>query len=152
MNGAAGPLRHFASKLARGRRAPGERSTRRIHFGIRCKEDGMTAGSEQPADRPEFSFLERDETVEIVADTPAARLLVTDRRLAVATEDRVALDIGFAGLRRSQFDIERHRPATLLIVPENPTDEPQVLGIPPNRYDEVTRALAIVGRRLAEGN
>lgn len=62
----------------------------------------------------------------------------------------MALDIAFASLPRIQFDIERSRPATLVIVPEHPTHEPQVLGVPLEAYDEVTRALAIVGRRLAE--
>jgi hypothetical protein len=77
---------------------------------------------------------------------------VTDRRLAVATDDRVTLDIGFDALRRIQFDIERTRPATLVIVPEHPSHEPQVLAVPPSRYDEVTRALAFIGNRLAESS
>ena len=64
------------------------------------------------------------------------------------TEDRLALDIPFDGLRRIQFDIERSRPATLVIVPEHPTNEPQVLAVPPERFDEVTRALALIGSRL----
>ncbi len=112
----------------------------------------MTAGADQPVDRSEFNFLEPDENVEVIAEATGARLLVTDRRIAVATDDRIALDIRLEGLRRVQFDIERVRPATLVIVPEHPRDEPQVLGIPPSRYDEVTRALAIIGRRLAETN
>jgi hypothetical protein len=99
---------------------------------------------------PPLRLLEPDETVEVVAVLAGAKVLVTDRRLAVATEERVALDVGFETLRRIQFDIERTRPATLVIVPENPSHEPQVLGIPVGAYDEVTRALAIVGRHLAE--
>ncbi|HEY4227186.1 MAG TPA: hypothetical protein VGM49_02520 [Candidatus Limnocylindrales bacterium] len=110
----------------------------------------MTAGADRPADQTEFDFLEPGEIVEAIAEATGARLLVTDRRLAVATDDRVALDIRLAGLRRIQFDIERVRPATLVIVPEHPKDEPQVLGIAPSRYEEVTKALAIIGRRLAE--
>jgi hypothetical protein len=110
----------------------------------------MQPRSEEPAYPRALGFLEPGETIAVIAETPAARLLVTDRRLAVATADRIALDVGFAALRRIQFDIERKRPATLVIVPENPSDEPQVLGIPPSHYDDVTKALAIVGRRLAE--
>ena len=53
------------------------------------------------------------------------------------------------GLRRIQFDIERDRPATLVIVPHDPRNEPQVIPIPPELYDDVTGALAIVGRELA---
>lgn len=102
--------------------------------------------------QPQLPRLDPEETLEVVADTPNAKLVVTNRRLAVATDERVALDVGFAALRRIQFDIERRRPATLVIVPENPSDEPQVLGIPPDSYDQVTRALAIVGRRLADAS
>ena len=116
------------------------------------KEDDVNAGSHQRDDPVALSFLEPDEHVEVIAETPGARLLVTDRRLAVATDDRVALDIGFEGLRRIQFDIERQRPATLVIVPELASHEPQVLAVPPSRYDEITRALAIIGRRLAEAS
>jgi hypothetical protein len=76
--------------------------------------------------------------------------LVTDRRVAVAEEERIALDLPFAGLRRIQFDIERERPATLVIVPEHPSHEPQVIAVPPDRYREVTRALALIGERLWE--
>lgn len=79
----------------------------------------------------------------------SAVILVTDRRLAVASADRVALDISFDGLRRIQFDIEPTRPATLVIVPEKALDEPEVLAIPPERFDEITRARAVIGWRLA---
>ena len=102
-------------------------------------------------DEPALRLLEAGETVTVLADTPGAKLIVTDRRVAVAAGDRVALDIRFEGLRRIQFDIERQRPATLVIVPENPTDEPQVLAIPPERYDVVTQALAIIGHRIVGG-
>ena len=67
----------------------------------------------------------------------------------VAQEARVALDIAFSGLRRIQFDVERQRPATLVIVPEHPADEPQVLAIPPERYEAIASALTIIGRQLA---
>ena len=56
--------------------------------------------------------------------------MVTDHRLAVSNEERLALDIEIAALRRIQFDIERDRPATLVIVPDHALDEPQVLAIP----------------------
>ncbi len=100
------------------------------------------------AAHPALRRLEPGETVQAVARAASASLLVTDRRLAVADEDRLALDIPFDGLRRIQFDIERSRPATLVIVPEHPANEPQVLAVPPDRFDEVTRALALIGSRL----
>ena len=75
-------------------------------------------------------------------------MLVTDRRLAVIAGARVILDIPFERLRRVQFDIERNRPATLVLVPEQATDEPQVLTIPVEAYAEVSRGLAILGRKI----
>ena len=92
--------------------------------------------------------LEPGETVQAIARAESASLLVTDRRVAVAEAHRIALDVPFDGLRRIQFDIERERPATLVIVPEHPRQEPQVLAIPPDRYEEITRALALIGERL----
>ena len=60
------------------------------------------------------------------------------------------LDISYDRLRRIQFDIERSRPATLVIVPESPSDEPQLLAIPPEEYERAARALAVIGERLSE--
>ena len=94
-------------------------------------------------------LLDPSESVHIEARADDALVLVTDKRLAVASRpDRFDLDIPFEGLRRVQFDIERTRPAVLVIVPEHPTDRPQVLSIPPEQYEVVGQALAILGRRL----
>ncbi len=99
-------------------------------------------------EHPALHRLEPGETVQALARAQTASLLVTDRRVAVAEDERLALDLPFEGLRRIQFDIERERPATLVIVPEHPANEPQVIAVPPDRFDEVTRALAIIGSRL----
>lgn len=94
-------------------------------------------------------LLHQDERIEFEAHAHEARLLVTDRRLAVVSRpDRPDLDVPFDALRRIQFDIERERPATLVIVPEHPDDKPQVLAIPPDQYVAVGRALAAIGQRL----
>jgi hypothetical protein len=98
---------------------------------------------------PLKKILEADEAIEVVANARTHRVIVTDRRLAIADDSRVALHIPYPSLRRIQFDIERQRPATLVIVPETVEHEPQVLAIAPEHYDEVGRALAIIGRRLA---
>ena len=74
--------------------------------------------------------LEPGEQVQVVARTDSARLALTDQRLIVVVDDRVTLRVPFEGLRRIQFDVERTRPATLVIVPERPSDEPQVLAPP----------------------
>jgi hypothetical protein len=95
-------------------------------------------------------FLHQDEQIHAEAHADGARIVVTDRRLAVLSRpDRPDLDIPFEGLRRIQFDIERERPATLVIVPEHPGDHPQVLAIPPAQYGAVAHALAAIGHRLA---
>ena len=98
---------------------------------------------------PIAEILEPDEAIELVAKARAQRVVLTDRRLAVADEQRVALHIPYPSIRRVQFDIERDRPATLVIVPESPHDEPQVLAIPPEDYEGVARALVSIGLRLA---
>jgi hypothetical protein len=93
--------------------------------------------------------LEPGEELRHQARATDAILAVTDRRLVVAARDRVALAVPFQSLRRIQFDIERDRPATLVIVPEMAHDEPQVLSIPPDRYAEAADALVAIGEKLA---
>ena len=104
---------------------------------------------EHPATRHLHRILHPDEQVHLQADAGEAVLAVTDRRLAIADEHRVMLNTPLDDLRRIQFDIERSRPATLVIVPESPSNPPQVLAVPPDRYDEVGQLLAYIGRRLA---
>ena len=94
-------------------------------------------------------ILQADEQLQIAARAVDAVVAVTDRRLAVINDQKVLIDTPFDGLRRIQFDIERERPATLVVVPESARQVPQVLAIPPEEYDAVTQALAIVGRHLA---
>ncbi len=106
----------------------------------------MTVGADQDG----LDFIGPDERVHARAEAIGAQIVVTDRRLVVAAGTRIALDVAFGGLRRIQFDIERDRPATLVIVPDDPHQEPQVLAVPSSRYEEVTTALAAVGHRLAE--
>jgi hypothetical protein len=97
---------------------------------------------------PVTKLLEPDESIEMVANARTHRVVLTDRRVAVADEERVALQVPYPALRRIQFDIERDRPATLVIVPESPHDEPQVLAIPPEDYDDIAQALVTIGRRI----
>jgi hypothetical protein len=76
-------------------------------------------------------------------------LAVTDHRLLVAERARLALDIPFGEVRRIQFDIERTRPATFFIVPEHPTQEPQVLAIPIAELPRAAAVLSFIGERIA---
>jgi hypothetical protein len=96
-----------------------------------------------------IAALEADEELKVKARARDAALAVTDRRLLVAANERLALNVPFEGLRRIQFDIERSRPATMVIVPEERHNEPQVLAIDPDEYESVAKALALIGQRLA---
>jgi hypothetical protein len=98
---------------------------------------------------PVLRTLTEQENIIIRARAGEAHIAVTDRRLVVASSERKMLDVPIDGLRRIQFDIERQRPATLVLVPEEPSHEPQVLAVPPEEYSEVAEALVILGRRLA---
>jgi len=93
--------------------------------------------------------LEPGEQLRVRARSREAVLAVTDRRLVVAAPDRIALAVPLEGLRRIQFDIERDRPASLVIVPEQAHDEPQVLSIPRDQFAAAAEALVVIGRMLA---
>lgn len=60
------------------------------------------------------------------------------------------LAVPIEAIRRVQFDIERSRPATLVIVPEMSHHEPQVLAIPPAEYRAAADALVALGLALHE--
>ena len=57
--------------------------------------------------------------------------------------------VNVENLRRVEFDIERDRPATLVVVPVSPQDEPQVLAVQPEEYEGVANALVVIRCRLA---
>lgn len=104
-------------------------------------------GSLHP-DHPVARRLRPGERIQAHIPVASTEIVVTDQRLAVADEERLALDIEIAALRRIQFDIERDRPATLVIVPDHPQHEPQVLSIPSEHIPGVAQALAYIGQRL----
>jgi hypothetical protein len=99
-------------------------------------------------DHPALQSLDPDEEIHVQAKAGDNVMIVTNRRLAIATDDRLAFDVPIENLRRIQFDIERDRPATLVVVPERPLDEPQVLVVHPQDYDTIAQALVVIGRRL----
>jgi hypothetical protein len=94
--------------------------------------------------------LDPDEELAVEAAARDARLLVTNKRLLVAADRGVTLNVPIEGLRRIQLDLERERPATLVVVPEMRHDEPQVLSLEPEQYDAAARLLVAIGRRFAE--
>ena len=95
-------------------------------------------------------ILDPDEQIHFRTRAMEGLVALTDRRLLVTDTQRVALNVAIDQIRRVQFDIERQRPATLVIVPEHPRDQPQVLSIPPEQYAAAGQALAMIGQRLAE--
>jgi hypothetical protein len=92
--------------------------------------------------------LEGDERIEVLAKAVEANIVVTDKRVLVATDERLIVDVPFDRLRRIQFDIERRRPATLVLVPEWPRDPPQTLSIQPDEYGGVAEVLSVIGVRI----
>ena len=104
-----------------------------------------------PLKKPAIArLLEPGEQVAHATTAGEALLAVTSRRVAVVEGDRTALDIAVESVRRIQFDIEKTRPATLVIVPEEPSSAPQVLTVRPEEYQDVADALVTIGHRLTE--
>ena len=92
--------------------------------------------------------LEPEESVLVATTTERALVALTERRLIVREADRVVLDLAIEDIRRVEFDVERGRPATFAVVPHSPLQEPQVLAVPIERLDPVSRMIAIMGQRL----
>jgi hypothetical protein len=101
---------------------------------------------------PLLQSVDAGQNIRFQAVAGEHRVIVTDRRLSIATDDRLILDVALNAIRRIQFDIERDRPATMVVVPEHPQQEPQVLAVRPRDYDSIGLALAAVGRYLANGS
>jgi hypothetical protein len=103
------------------------------------------AGQAEPlhALEPGEELHERLATDEYVMD-------VTNRRLLLTRGRHVAMDLPIDDLRRIQFDIERTRPATFVIVPEHPSQGPEVLDVPHAQLTRASRICAFVGERLGQ--
>ena len=97
---------------------------------------------------PALLALDDDETVEVHAKALDASLVLTNKRLVVATDTSLVVDVPIEMVRRIQFDIEKARPATFVVVPEWPSNPPQSLAIPPEEYDTVAKLLTLIGTRL----
>jgi hypothetical protein len=98
-----------------------------------------------------FPLLQDIDPEEIRAQAKADGhiVLVTDDHLRVGSGDLTQLDLPIEGVRRIQFDIERERPATLVIVPDAPSIEPVVVMVLPEEYEHVSHALAVLGMKMA---
>ena len=56
-----------------------------------------------------------DERIEVYAEAADARVVVTDRRVLVATDISLTLDVALEQIRRVQFDVEKGQSTMLLI-------------------------------------
>ena len=95
--------------------------------------------------------LQPGEVVETQAVVEGSAIAVTNERLIVVEADRTVLDIPFAELRRIQFDIERGRDATLVIVPEHISNWPRIVSVPVGYLRDTAAVLARIGERINEG-
>jgi hypothetical protein len=77
-------------------------------------------------------------------------IAITEQSLVVVEGDGAVLDIPFSELRRVQFDIERNRDATMVIVPERISNWPRVVSVLVPAVREAALALARIGERLNE--
>jgi len=93
--------------------------------------------------------LQPGEQLQAMVRTEPGTVALTDRRLVIATDDRLLLDVPVHGLRRIQLDVERGRPASLVFVPRDPLHEPQVIAVPHQELESVAEVMSILGRQLA---
>ena len=108
----------------------------------------MQPRDEAAADPRILHLLQPGERIALELVTTEVELRVTDRRLLATSGGMVRLDVPYDGVRRIEFDIEAERPAVMVIVPQRPSDSPQVLGIPRERLHVVAEIIAFVGERL----
>jgi hypothetical protein len=110
----------------------------------------VTKQPELPADAPPplLHILQPGEVLETHATAQDSLIAVTNHRLIVTEGRRTVLDIPFSDLRRIQFDVERGRDATLVIVPEHVSNEPRVVVVPIPKLRESAHVLAVIGERL----
>lgn len=108
----------------------------------------MTQERNQDLEPTLLHILQPDEELHVQVRATDSVLAVTNKRLVVTNDGRVALDVPYSEIRRIQFDIERERPATFVIVPDNPSHQPEVLAIPAREYDNAGRVIAVIGHRI----
>src|SRR5207249_10666954 len=93
-------------------------------------------------------IVQPGEVIESHANANGAVIAVTEQRLVVVEGDGAVLDVPFSEVRRVQFDIERGRDATMVIVPEHISNWPRVVTVPVPGLREAATALARIGERI----
>jgi hypothetical protein len=112
----------------------------------------MTEPMDADADAAFRRLIEAGDSLQGRVRATEADVGVSERRLFVVWDRGVRLDVPIERIRRIQLDIERDRPATLVVVPQVATDEPQVLSIPPTEYEAAARVVVLLGLGLAKSN
>ena len=103
-----------------------------------------------PAIQPRIlAALDDGDAIHAVVHLPDATIVLSGQRLIVARHDRMALIVPIEAVRRIQFDVEKRIAATMVIVPEHASYEPQVLAVPAGSFREAAELLVQVGLRLA---
>lgn len=97
-----------------------------------------------------MSLLQPQEHVLAHVRSTEGRLAVTDRRILVIDGGRLALNVGVERVRRIEFDVDKGRPATMVIVPEDAEHGPQVLSIPESGLQGASSVLAVFAERLSQ--
>jgi len=110
----------------------------------------MSQERNEDAEPSLLRILQPDEELDVQAQAMDGIVAVTNRRLVITNNARVVLDVPYGEVRRIQFDIERGRPATFVVVPDDPSNPPEVLAIPVSEYEDAGRVLALIGERIAQ--
>ena len=77
-------------------------------------------------------------------------VVLTDELLRVGSGEEVHLDVPIGDIRRIQFDVERDRPATLVIVPDAAWRDSQIIMVEPKDYEGVAHVITVLGLMMAE--
>jgi hypothetical protein len=88
------------------------------------------------------------ERIEAEVAAESASIVVTDQRILVFEDARLAMDCPIPRLRRIQLDVERGVRASIAFVPEDLTIVPQILRLEDDSLADAARAVALVGERL----
>ncbi len=118
----------------------GARFSYRLEPASICSRDHETALMPEPNELPIalIPVLRPGEELAVAAQATEATIAVTDQRVLVDVRGRLRLNVEIRDLRRIEFDLDRTGPATVVIVPDDPRQEPQVLAIP---FREVPRVV-----------
>jgi hypothetical protein len=107
----------------------------------------VTAPEQDPRGRFSVAFGP-DERVRVVVETDDGVLALTDRRVVGRDALQAMLDVPVTAVRRIQLDVEKHRPATVVVVPDDATKVVMALSVPADQLASVSELVVRVGAEL----